>query len=411
MSDGQRVNQALLEKSLTGVREFTVDGVLRRWEVLDGPQGPRVRIDGKDLIMLASNNYLDLMSRPEVHQAAIEAINQYGVGMAAGRTLCGTNALHEKLEAKLAALSGTDGALLYHSAYSANIGAISALAGQGDMIFSDQLNHASLIDGCRMSRAVTRIYPHGDMKALESMLREADAVSPPAAGTATARVRLIVTDGVFSFDGDLAPLPDIVELARRYSAAVLCDDAHSAGVMGPTGGGTPEYFGLKGEVDVITGTLGKALGGTVGGYVATQRDVVDYMITHSRSFIFTNALPPAVVAANIAVLDLLAGDPSILARLHSNARLLRDLLAGAGFELLGSGTPICPVLLRDSDLTVRFGRRLFDEGVFAPGFGYPVAPRGQARIRTIMNANLTTEDILFAAAAFVKVGREMGVVK
>lgn len=399
--NGQKVNQALLDKARAGVREFTVDGVLRRWEIMESPQGPRVRMDGKDLIMLASNNYLNLMSWPEARRASIEAVEKYGVGMAAGRTLCGTNALHEELEAKLAALSGTDGALLYHSAYSANIGAISALAGAGDVILSDQFNHASLIDGCRMSRAETKVYPHADMKVLEALLREAGS----------APIKLIVTDGVFSFDGDIAPLPDIVDLARRYSAVVVCDDAHSAGVLGRTGGGTPEYFGLEGEVDVITGTLGKALGGTVGGYVATQRDVIDYLITHSRSFIFTNALPPAAVAANIAVLDLLAANPAILTRLHANAKLLRGLLSEAGFELLGSGTPICPVLLRDSDLTVRFGRRLFDEGVFAPGFGYPIAPRGQARIRTIMNAELGEADIRYAGAAFAKVGRELGVVR
>lgn len=400
-SSGQRVNEALLTRARAGVREFMVDGVLRRWEVMESPQGPRVRMNGKDLIMLASNNYLNLMSRPEVRRAAVEAVEKYGVGMAAGRTLCGTNALHEQLEARLARLSGTDGALLYHSAYSANIGVISALAGPGDVIFSDQLNHASLIDGCRMSRAETRIYPHADMKALEALLREAGDRA----------LKLIVTDGVFSFDGDIAPLPDIVELARRYSAVVLCDDAHSAGVLGESGGGTPEHFGLKGQVDIITGTLGKALGGTVGGYVATQRDVIDYLITHSRSFIFTNALPPAVVAANIAAIDLLEQDRSVLTRLRTNAKLFRGLLREAGFTLLGSGTPICPVLLGDSELTVRFGRRLFDEGVFAPGFGYPIAPRGQARIRTIMNADLTEAEIRYAASAFVKVGRELGVLK
>lgn len=391
----------LLERCEKGNAERKESGMFSRWDVLDTAQGPKVEIRGKKLIMLASNNYHNFLARPEPRQAAIEAVKQYGCGMAAGRTLCGTNSLHEALEQRLADLSGTEAALLYHSCYAANIGAISTLTMEGDVIFSDQLNHASIIDGCRMSKARLRIYPHADMAALERMLEEESDCSG---------LKMIVTDGVFSFDGDVAPLAELVEVAHRHSAFVVCDEAHAAGVIGKTGRGTPEYCDVVGQVDVITGTLGKALGGTIGGYVASSREVIDYLIGRSRIFIFTNALPPAVVAANIASLDLLRTDLTLVERLRTNARFFRDSLKQAGFEVLGSDTGVIPVLIRDVERTMEMGRRLFDEGVFAPGFGYPVTPKGQARVRVQVCSEHTMEDLEFALSCFVKVGKQLGII-
>ena len=351
--------------------------------------------------MLASNNYHNFLGRPEPRQAAIEAIEKFGCGMAAGRTLCGTNSLHEVLEQRLASLSGTEAALLYHSCYAANIGTISTLTAENDVIFSDQLNHASIIDGCRMSKARVRIYPHADMAALERMLEEESDCNG---------LKMIVTDGVFSFDGDVAPLSKIVEIARRHSAFLVCDEAHAAGVIGKTGRGTPEYQDVMGQVDVITGTLGKALGGTVGGYVASSREVIDYLISRSRMFIFTNALPPAVVAANIASIDLLRKDLSFVERLRANANYFQGSLKQAGFEVLGSDTGVIPVLIRDEVKTVEMGRRLFEEGVFAPGFCYPVTPKGQARVRVQVCSEHTMEELEFALSCFIKVGKHMGII-
>ncbi len=392
---------ALLDKCRAGTREEKERGDFKRWDVLQSAQGPRVTINGKSLVMLASNNYLNLFNRPQVREAVIRAVEQYGCGMAGGRTLCGTNVLHEQLEQRLARISGHESAILYHSCFAANVGVISTLVGPGDLIFSDQLNHASLIDGCRLSRASIQVYPHVDVGALARLLEQAK--DKPG-------LKMVVTDGVFSFDGDIAPMPDIVAVARKYGAFVVCDEAHAAGTIGATGRGTPEYFGLYGKMDVVTGTLGKALGGTLGGYVASHPDVIDFLIQNCRNFIFTNALPPQVVAANIAVLDLLRDDPSVVRRLHDNAVYFRKALSDAGFELLGGGTPVIPVLIRDTERTMEMGRRLFDEGVFAPGFGYPVTPKGMARIRTIMCADHAREDLEFAARAFAKIGRELGVI-
>lgn len=391
----------LLEKCRDSTKDDKASGTFKRWEMMESAQGPRVRMNGRELIMLGSNNYLNLVSRPEVLEAAIEAIKRYGCGMASGRDLCGTNELHEQLEAKLSRLSGTDSALLYHSCYSANIGVLSALAGQSDIIFSDELNHASIIDGCRMSKAEVKVYPHLNVDTLDYML-----------GQERRRIglKIVVTDGVFSFDGDIAPLQDIIKVARNHSAVVVVDEAHAAGVIGPSGGGTADYFGVAGQVDVITGTLGKALGGTVGGYAASHSDVIDFLIKRSRSFIFTNALPPAVVAANIVAIDLLQKESSILTRLHKNARRFRQSLTQAGFKVLGSGTPIVPVLIGDTEKTVKMSRRLFSEGVFAPGFGYPVTPHGKARIRTITCADHTQEDLDYAAAAFARIGAELQII-
>ncbi len=376
-------------------------GLFSRWDVLESAQGPKVEIEGRQLLMLASNNYHNFLSRPEPRQAAIEAIKKYGCGMAAGRTLCGTNILHEQLERRLAELSGTEAALLYHSCYSANIGTISTLAGEGDIIFSDQLNHASIIDGCRMSKADLKVYPHNDMATLERMLEEESDCKG---------LKMIVTDGVFSFDGDMVPLDELVKIARRHSSFIVCDEAHAAGVVGKTGRGTPEYFDVIGQVDVITGTLGKALGGTVGGYVAASREVIDYLINNARIFIFTNALPPAVVSANIASIDLLKTDPSFIKRLQSNAQFFRESLKGFGFEILGEDTGVIPILIRDTEKTMEMGRKLFDEGVFAPGFGYPVTPKGQARVRVQVSSEHTMEDMEFALSRFEKVGKQLGII-
>ncbi len=395
------LDRGLFDRCKKGNDERKEAGVFGRWDLLESIQGPRVQMEGKRLVMLASNNYHNLLARPEVKEAAIQAVEKYGCGMAAGRTLCGTNGLHEELEDLLAELSGTEAALLYHSGYSANIGAISTLTTADDIIFSDQLNHASIIDGCRMSKAKLKVYPHNDVSALESMLvEESDCKG----------LKMIVTDGVFSFDGDIVPLDDLIEVARRHNAFIVCDEAHGAGVIGKTGRGTPEYFDVIGKVDVITGTLGKALGGTVGGYVAASREVVDFLINRSRIFIFTNALPPAVVAANIASLKLLKSDPTIVEKLQKNAEIFRQGLLDLGFEVIGYDTGVIPVLIRDTEKTMKFGKRMFEEGVYAPGFGYPVTPKGEDRVRVQACSEHTEEDIQFALCAFKKVGKELGII-
>nr|MBO2477783.1 8-amino-7-oxononanoate synthase [Bacillota bacterium] len=357
-------------------------GVFRYPRVFEGPQGPRAIIDGREVVNLSSNNYLGLANHPRVREAAIKAIEEYGAGTASVRSIAGTMSLHVELERRLAAFKRTEAALVFQSGFTANAGTVAAILGKEDVIISDELNHASIIDGCRLSRAQIKIYPHRDVAALRRLLEESRG----------ARRVLVVTDGVFSMDGDIAPLPDIVAVAKEYGAITMVDDAHASGVLGTNGRGTVDHFGLHGQVDIQVGTLSKAIG-ILGGYVAGSKLLIDYLIQRARPFLFSTSHPPAVTAACLAALDILETEPELIQRLWDNARYFREGLADAGFDVSGSETPIIPVIVGEGDKAMRLSDRLFEEGVFAQGIAYPTVPRGKARVRTIVTAAHTRDDL------------------
>jgi glycine C-acetyltransferase len=367
----------------------------KRFLTLESPQGPVVRMEGRgEVIVLSSNNYLGLADHPEVVRAGIEGLERYGAGTASVRFICGTFAPHLELERTLAEISGTEAALTYVSCWNANEAVIPSLTDETTIILSDALNHASLIDAIRLSRPAGKVvYPHSDMAAL----REGLAAAPRDAR------KLVVTDGVFSMEGDLAKLPEIVELAREFGAVVIVDDSHGVGVLGETGCGTVEHFGLLGEVDVITGTLGKALGGAAGGYVAASDEVCDILAQRSRPQLFSNALPPTVACSARRAIELMLEDPSLLARLRENTRVFRELLLDAGYSPLEGEAAIIPIIIGETADAMALSSRLLDEGVFVTGFGYPVVPEGTARIRVQMSAGLEREQLERAIEAFVRV--------
>lgn len=362
---------------------------------LESPQGPVVRMEGRgDVIVLSSNNYLGLAGHPEVVRAGIEGLERYGAGTASVRFICGTFAPHHELERALADLSGTEAALTYVSCWNANEAVIPSLTDPSTVILTDELNHASIIDAVRLSRPASKvIYPHSDMDAL----REGLASAPPDVR------KLIVTDGVFSMEGDLAKLPDIVELAREHDAVVIVDDSHGVGVLGETGRGTVEHFGLLGEVDVITGTLGKALGGAAGGYVASSEAVCDFLAQRSRPQLFSNALPPTVACSALQAIELMLEGPELLTRLRENTRVFRGMLAEAGYAPLEGEAAIVPIIVGETAGAIAMSQRLLDEGVFVTGFGFPVVPEGTARIRVQMSAALEREHLDRAIEAFGRV--------
>ena len=367
----------------------------KRFLILESPQGPVVRMAGRgEVIVLSSNNYLGLADHPEVVKAGLEGLERYGAGTASVRFICGTFAPHLELERKLAEISGTEAALTYVSCWNANEAVIPSLTDEGTVILSDALNHASLIDAIRLSRPAGKaVYPHSDMDAL----REGLAAAPRDAR------KLVVTDGVFSMEGDLAKLPEIVELAREFGAVVIVDDSHGVGVLGETGCGTVEHFGLLGEVDVITGTLGKALGGAAGGYVAASEEVCDILAQRSRPQLFSNALPPTVACSALRAIELMLEDPSLLARLRENTRVFRELLVEAGYAPLEGEAAIVPIIVGETADAMALSARLLDEGVFVTGFGFPVVPEGTARIRVQMSAGLEREHLERAIDAFRRV--------
>lgn len=375
------------------------EGLFKNERVLSGPQGAHVRAGGRDLVNLCANNYLGLANHPAVREAAHRALDRYGFGMASVRFICGTQAPHRELEQRLAAFLGMEDAILYSSCFDANGGLFEALLDEHDAVISDALNHASIIDGIRLCRARRLRYEHDDLDDLERCLREA----------AGARTRLIATDGVFSMDGTIARLRDICDLADRYGALVMVDDSHATGFMGAGGRGTHEHCGVMGRIGILTGTLGKALGGGSGGYVAARRTVTEWLRQRSRPYLFSNSLPPVIAATTLRVLDLVENDPSLRLRVHDHARHFRAGLAAAGFHLLPGEHPIIPVMIGDAQLAVRMADRLLDEGVYVIGFSYPVVPRGQARIRTQMSAALSVADLDHAIEAFGRVGRELGI--
>lgn len=365
--------------------------------ILETPAGGRVRMDGKEVVNLSSNNYLGLANHPKVVQAAKEAIDRWGVGAGAVRWIGGTMAVHEELEARLARFKHTEAVLVFTGGFTANAGTIPAVLTKEDVVISDELNHASIIDGVRLSPAKYKksegfVYPHKDMEALESILKNAQSFEK----------RMIITDGVFSMDGDIAPLPDIVRLAEEYDAFVMVDDAHASGVLGKNGAGTASHFGLYGRVDIQLGTLSKALG-VVGGYIAGSALLKDWLINRGRPYLFSTAHPPMVAAALIAALDVMENDPEPMRRLWDNTRWWKAALAEAGFDTMGSETPITPVYVGDEGAAQRMERMLFDEGVYALSIAFPTVARGKARIRTMPSAAHTQEDLEFALGAFKRV--------
>ena len=376
------------------------EGLFVNIRTLESPQGAWIIVDGRRVLNLCSNNYLGFCNDPVLKEAAKRAIDEYGVGPGAVRTIAGTMKLHLELERKLAEFKGTEAVISFQSGFCANLATIPALVGREDVIFSDELNHASIIDGCRLSRAEIIRYAHCDVDDLKTKLQE---------HRHKFRRALIVTDGVFSMDGDIAPLPEIVKLAREYDAFVMVDDAHGEGVLGKGGRGITDHFGLHGEVDIEVGTLSKAFG-VVGGYVAGSYELCEYLRQRGRPFLFSSAVTPADVAACIAAVDILLQSEDRVQRLWENACYFQNGLKSLGFDIGKTQTPITPVMLGEAPLAQEFSRRLFEEGIFAQAIGYPTVPRGAARIRVMISAVHTKEDLDFALENFAKVGRELGVI-
>jgi 8-amino-7-oxononanoate synthase len=371
-------------------------GLYRRMRLVSGPQGPRVLLDGKRVLLLCSNNYLGLADHPRVRQAAAHAAMRYGVGAGASRLISGNMTVHRRLEERLADFKGKDSCLLFGSGYLANTGAVAALAGKGDVVFSDALNHASIVDGCRLSRAETFVYDHLDMEHLEWGLEDAGG-----------RGSLIVTDGLFSMDGDVAPLTEIVELARRYDARVLVDEAHATGVLGPGGRGSVAAAGLTGEVDVIVGTLGKALG-SYGAYICCDTSMARYLTNHARTLIFSTGSPPPAVSAAMAALELVQRQPRQIERLHQNARALRLALAEEGFRLGTGDTHIVPLVIGDAARTMAVCEDALKRGVFAQAIRPPTVPAGSSRLRLTAMATHTSSELRWAARELAGAARDSG---
>lgn len=380
------------------------DGLLKRERTIVSPQAGRITVElpdhsEKQVINLCANNYLGLADHPKLIEVAKGAMDDHGFGMASVRFICGTQDLHRELEQKLARFLGKDDSILFAACFDANGGLFEPLLGPEDAIISDSLNHASIIDGIRLCKAQRYRYANSDMDDLEAKLKEARA--------AGARFIMVATDGVFSMDGYLANLPEVTRLAKEYDAMVMVDDCHATGFMGPKGQGTPAHHGV--DVDILTGTLGKALGGAIGGYIAGPQPVIDLLRQRARPYLFSNSLPPAIVAAGIEVIKLVEEGDDLRAKLFENAAYWRAGLTNLGFELLEGEHPIIPVMLGDARLSQDMASKLYELGVYVAGFFFPVVPKGQARIRTQMNAALTKEELDFALEAFAKAGRETGV--
>jgi len=378
----------------------------RPLRVMSSAQGPIVSVDDRRVISLSSNDYLGLTHHPRLRAAALRAVEQFGAGSGAVRTIAGTMTLHEELEAELARFKGVEAVLTFQSGFTANTGVIPTITGEQDLIVSDALNHASIIDGMRLSRAPRVIYPHADVAALREALAKARA-DGRADGGGPHRLILVVTDGVFSMDGDIAPLPDIVEAAEAYGAAVMVDDAHASGVLGRNGRGTVDHFGLHGRVAIQVGTLSKAVG-VLGGYVAGSRDLREILTQRARPFLFSTSHPPAVAAACLEAVHVLEDEPELIERLWANTRRFKAELARLGFDTGASETPITPVMMGDSATAGRFSDRLFEEGVFAQPIVFPTVAVDKARIRTIVTAAHTDDQLDLALATFDRVGRELG---
>jgi glycine C-acetyltransferase len=381
------------------LEEIQQQGLFKRERQLEGPQGAAIRVAGREVINFCANNYLGLANHPAIVEAAHEGLQRYGYGMASVRFICGTQDVHVQLENAIAQFLNKDEAILYTSCFDANTGLFETLLGEEDAILSDELNHASIIDGIRMCKAKRFRYRHSDMKELESSLKEA----------ANCRLRMIATDGVFSMDGDMARLSDICALADRYDAFVMVDDSHATGILGSGGRGSPEQLGVLDRVDIITSTLGKALGGSVGGFACGRREVIQYLRQRSRPYLFSNALPPPVAMAALKAIELVSAGADLRQRLHTNAENLRAALERAGFQLKPGEHPILPVMLGEAALAVQMADKLLERGIYVIGFSFPVVPHGQARIRIQLSAAHTPDQLDRASRAFTEVARSLGV--
>jgi glycine C-acetyltransferase len=392
-------DQHLLQVLRPQLDDLRARGLYKHERQLDGPQGAVIRVNGREVLNFCANNYLGLANHPAIVEAAHEGLRNFGYGMASVRFICGTQTLHKKLESAIAHFLGKDDTILYSSCWDANGGLFETILGEEDAILSDELNHASIIDGIRLCKARRFRYRHGDMNELEHGLRE----------SSVSRLRLIVTDGVFSMDGSLAKLPDICSLADRYHALVVVDDSHATGILGSGGRGTAEHLGVQDRVDIITSTLGKTLGGASGGFTCGRAEVIEFLRQRSRTYLFSNALPPPIVAAALKALELVGESSALRDRLHENARRMRAGLEAAGFLLKPGEHPILPVMLGDATLASNMADALLKRDIYVIGFSYPVVPQGKARIRIQMSAAHTTEQIDRAIAAFTEVGEELGV--
>ena len=385
-------------KDLADIRS---QGLWKEERVIQSPQGARIQSNGKEVLCLCANNYLGLANDPTLRAAAKAAIDSHGLGLASVRFICGTQDIHKTLEKKVSAFLGTEDTILYSSCFDANGGLFETIMGEQDAIISDSLNHASIIDGIRLSKAQRFRYQNGDMQELEQHLQ----------ATQGCRSRLIATDGVFSMDGYIAKLPEILQIAREEGAIVVMDDSHATGVLGATGRGTAEHFGVLGEVDIITSTLGKALGGAAGGFIAGPAALCDIMTQRSRPQLFSNALPPTVAASALAAVEFTEAHPERVTRLHENTRYFRAAIEEAGFAPLPGETPIVPIIVGETALAIRMSELLLDRGVFVTGFGFPVVPQGQARVRCQVSAAHTTDDLDRVVEAFRSAGRVAGLLK
>jgi glycine C-acetyltransferase len=387
-----------LRAQLDDLRE---KGLYKNERQIQSAQGANITVGGKHVLNFCANNYLGLANHPEILAAARAALDQYGYGMASVRFICGTQELHKKLESSIARFLSKEDTILYSSCWDANGGLFETILGEEDVVLSDELNHASIIDGIRLCKSRRMRYRHNDMADLEKILHE----------TRDCRFRLIVTDGVFSMDGELAKLPDICALADQYDAVVMVDDSHATGILGTNGQGTAEALGVQERIDIFTSTLGKTLGGAAGGFTCARAEVVEYLRQRSRPYLFSNALPPPIVSAALKALELIERTGELRDRLHANARKMRAGLEGAGFTLKPGNHPIMPVMIGDAALAAQMADRLLARGIYVIGFSYPVVPQGQARIRIQMSAAHTPEQIGRAIAAFTAVGKELGVIR
>jgi glycine C-acetyltransferase len=387
---------AYLDETLA---ELRTQGLFRTLRQLRGEQTARARFDGRDVINLSSNNYLGLTTHPRLREAALQAVKELGVGSGSVRTIAGTMELHMQLERRIAEFKKTEAAVVFQSGFTANAGTVSSILGKGDVILSDELNHASIIDGARLSRAEIKVFPHRDVAALERLLEETKAFPR----------RLVITDGVFSMDGDIAKMPEVAAAAHRHGAIMMVDDAHASGVLGTAGRGTVDHFKIHGQVDVQVGTLSKAIG-VLGGYVCGSKSLIEYLYHRARPFLFSTSHPPAVAAACLAAFDVLEQEPERIQRLWANTRRFKEGLARLGFNTGLSETPITPILVGEADLAMNFSDRLFEKGVFAQGIGYPTVAKGKARLRTIVTATHTDEDLDRALGILGEVGRTLGVI-
>jgi glycine C-acetyltransferase len=394
------MSQAFLNHLTTELDGLKSAGLYKSERVISSTQSSEIEVGGRKVLNFCANNYLGLADNKELRNAAKQALDRYGYGMASVRFICGTQEEHKELEAKISAFLGMDDTILYGSCFDANGGLFETLLGEEDAVISDALNHASIIDGVRLSKARRYRYANNDMADLEARLKEAH----------DARFRLIATDGVFSMDGIIANLKGVCDLAEKYDAMVMVDDSHAVGFVGKHGRGSAEYCGVEGRVDIITGTLGKALGGASGGYTSGKAAVVDWLRQRSRPYLFSNTLMPAIAGASLKMFELVENGAALRERLDANAKRFREAMTNAGFKLAGAGHPIIPVMLGDASLAQQMAAKMLERGIYVIGFSFPVVPKGQARIRTQMSAAHSAADVDRAVEAFVTVGRELGVV-